>query len=36
VFTDWDFAPRIAESVFTPEVPAGLQKIPFKTVSAAK
>jgi hypothetical protein len=36
VFSDWDFAPRIAEPVFTPEVPAGLQKIPFKTVSAAK
>ena len=32
VFTDWDFAPRIAAPVFTPEMPAGLQKIPFETV----
>ena len=23
VFTDWDFAPRIATPVFTPELPAG-------------
>jgi len=36
VFTDWDFAPRIAVPVFTPEMPAGLQKIPFETVSAAR
>jgi hypothetical protein len=36
VFTDWDFAPRIAAPVFTPELPAGLQKIPFETVSAAR
>ena len=36
VFTDWDFAPRIAAPMFTPDVPAGLQKIPFETVSAAK
>jgi hypothetical protein len=36
VFTNWDFAPRIAAPVFTPEMPAGLQKIPFETVSAAK
>ena len=36
VFTDWDFAPRIAAPVFTPEVPAGLEKIPFQTVSGAK
>ena len=36
VFTDWDFAPRIAPPVFTPEVPAGLQRIPFETLSAAK
>jgi hypothetical protein len=35
-FTDWDFAPRIAAPVFTPEVPAGLQRIPFETMSAAK
>jgi hypothetical protein len=36
VFSDWDFAPRIAEPVFTPELPAGTQKIPFATVAAAK
>jgi hypothetical protein len=36
VFTDWDFAPRIATSAFTPEAPAGLVKIPFATVSGAK
>jgi len=36
VFTDWDFAPRIAASVFMPEVPAGLEKIPFETVAGAK
>ena len=32
LFTDWDFAPRIA----TPEVPAGLVTILFATVSSAK
>jgi hypothetical protein len=36
VFSDWDFAPRIAEPVFTPELPLGTQKIPFATVAAAK
>ena len=36
VFSDWDFAPRIAEPVFTPELPTGTEKIPFATVSAAK
>jgi hypothetical protein len=36
VFTDWDFAPRIAASVFTPEIPAGVEKIPFETVADAK
>ena len=36
MFTDWDFAPRIAAPVFTQELPAGLQQIPFETVSAAK
>jgi len=35
VFTEWDFSPRIAEPVFTPELPSGTQKIPFGTVSAA-
>jgi hypothetical protein len=36
VFSDWDFAPRIAAPVFTPELPPGTQKIPFATVTAAK
>jgi hypothetical protein len=36
VFSDWDFAPRIAEPVFTPELPPGAEKIPFATVAAAK
>jgi hypothetical protein len=36
VFSNWDFAPRIAEPVFTPELPPGTQKIPFATVTAAK
>lgn len=36
VFSDWDFAPRIAEPLFTPELPPGTQKIPFVTVAANK
>jgi hypothetical protein len=36
VFSDWDFAPRIAEPVFTPELPPDTQKIPFAKVAAAK
>jgi len=36
VFTDWDFAPRIAAPVFTPDLPPGTEKVPFKTVTAAK
>jgi hypothetical protein len=36
VFTNWDFAPRIAAPVFTPDLPAGAEKIPFETVAAAK
>ena len=36
VFSDWHFAPRIAEPVFIPELPPGTQKIPFATVAAAK
>jgi hypothetical protein len=36
VFSDWNFAPRIAEAVFTPEIPPGTEKIPFATVTAAK
>jgi hypothetical protein len=34
VFKDWDFAPRIAQPVFTPELPPGAQKIPFAAVAA--
>lgn len=34
IFTDWDFAPRIAEPVFTPDLPPGTQKIPFAAVVA--
>ena len=36
VFTDWDFAPRIAGSAFTPDLPASAQKIPFATVASTK
>jgi hypothetical protein len=36
VFSDWDFAPRIDEAVFTPELPPGTEKIPFATMAAAK
>jgi hypothetical protein len=36
VFEDWDFAPRIDQAVFTPELPPGTEKIPFATVAAAK
>jgi hypothetical protein len=36
VFSDWDFAPRIAAPVFTPALPEGARKIPFRTVAAAK
>jgi len=31
-FTDWDFAPRIAPSTFTPDLPSGTKKVPFATV----
>jgi hypothetical protein len=34
VFTDWDFAPRIAKSVFTPDLPLGTEEIPFAPVVA--
>jgi hypothetical protein len=34
VFTDWNFAPRIAEPVFTADVPPGAEKIPFAPVVA--
>jgi hypothetical protein len=36
VFGDWDFAPRIAERIFVPQLAPGTEKIPFATVSAAK
>jgi len=36
VFTDWDFDPRIATATFTPQLPAGTQKIAFQSVAAAK
>ena len=35
VFTDWDFAPRIAPEAFTADLPPGAQKIPFRYVQAA-
>lgn len=34
VFSDWNFAPRIAPSIFTPDLPPGTQAISFATVSA--
>ena len=36
VFTDWDFAPRIAAPVFAPTLPPGVERIPFEKVTAAK
>jgi hypothetical protein len=35
VFTDWNFYPRIAAAVFTPELPAGARKIQFAPVVAS-
>jgi hypothetical protein len=35
VFSDWDFAPRIAASTFTPDLPKNAQRIPFATVTAS-
>jgi len=35
-FTDWNFSPRIAAPMFTATLPEGVQKIPFRTVAAAK
>jgi hypothetical protein len=35
VFTDWNFYPRIAATVFTPELPAGARKIQFAPVVAS-
>jgi hypothetical protein len=36
VFTNWDFDPRIARSVFTPQLPTGTQKIAFRAVASTK
>jgi hypothetical protein len=33
VFTDWDLAPRLAASAFTPDLPQGAEKIPFKNIA---
>ncbi|MGH7154121.1 MAG: DUF2092 domain-containing protein [Acetobacteraceae bacterium] len=35
VFTDWNFAPRIATPVFTPRLPPDARKIPFAPVVAS-
>ena len=35
VLTDWNFAPRIADSVFTPELPSGAEKIQFAPAVAS-
>jgi hypothetical protein len=35
VFTNWNFSPRIAAPVFTPELPPGLERIPFAPVVAS-
>lgn len=34
VFSNWNFAPRIAASTFTPDLPSGAQRIPLATVTA--
>jgi hypothetical protein len=34
VFSDWNFAPRIAPSLFTPDLPPASQAVSFATVSA--
>jgi hypothetical protein len=36
VFTDWDFAPRIAPSVFVAAPPVGATQIPFTAIAQAK
>jgi hypothetical protein len=36
VFTDWDFAPRVPLSAFTPELPPGIRKVPFSSVTSAQ
>jgi hypothetical protein len=35
VFSDWDFAPRIAPSSFTPDLPSTAHRIPFANVTAS-
>lgn len=34
LFSDWDFAPRIAAATFSPDLPSGAQAISFATVHA--
>ena len=36
VFSNWDFAPRIAEAAFAAQLPSGTEKVPFATVTAGK
>jgi hypothetical protein len=36
IFTNWDFAPRIAASVFTPVLPSGTSKVEFQAVASTK
>ena len=36
VFTDWDFAPRIAAPVFVPALPPGTSKVEFTPVASTK
>jgi hypothetical protein len=36
VFSDWQFAPRIADNTFSPDVPAGVEKVSFADVSNTK
>lgn len=35
VFTEWNFSPRIADPVFTPDLPLSAEKIPFAPVVAS-
>ncbi len=35
-FTDWDFAPRMAASAFTADLPTGTKNVPFDTVGGAQ
>jgi hypothetical protein len=36
VFSDWKFAPRISEATFSPDVPAGIERIGFADLSNTK